>query len=150
MDLPDVMDAIQVHAAAAAAAVDASFRDVAVGHPTPRGRCVRIFYGGEREPTKMPFRRSLDSRLVAESVMVRAFWPVSDYSAKQGKALMAEMWGFKDELRTRVLGDSQLGGESIDLEMQMAEADDVLIAGDKYAIEDIEFVIDAGEYTRST
>lgn len=146
MNLLDVMDRIAVHATAAAAAVDSRWTDVAIGMPLPRARCVRIFYGGERAPERLGAEMTLNSDLIAESVMLRAFWPVSDYGAKKARALMSEQWSFVHELRTRVRGDSQLDNKSQDLSMHHAEPDDVLFGTTHYALIDVEFVVDYGEY----
>ncbi len=141
-----LMDDVKTHAAAAALACDSKFLDVAVGHPTPRGRCVRVFYNGEREPEEMGAGRTLNSRMVAEAVMVRGFWPVSEYAAKRGRLLMSEVWTFIYQLRSRLAGDSQLGGDSADLNIHLAMVDDVLIAGTLYVIADVEVVADYHEY----
>lgn len=147
MDLNDILDGIRVHAAAAAiAAGGTGFKDVAVGHPTPRGRSVRVYYGGEASTEHFSTGRTLNSQLVAERVLVRGFWPVSEYAPKRGRQLMFEMWRFVHEIRTRVLGDSKLGGESADLNMHFASADDVVISGVLFALIDIEFAVDYGEY----
>lgn len=147
MDLLEIADAITVHAVAAAAAVDSNFTDVAIGMPLPRARCVRIFYGGERDPEKMGAQRTLNSRLTAESILLRAFWPVSDYLAARGRALFGEQRSFVVQLRTRIEGDSQLGGKSADLSMHLAEPDDVVLGTTHYAIVDVEFVVDYHETT---
>ena len=78
MTLLTLMDAVQVHAAAAAAAADAKFKDVAVGFGAARGKCVRIFYGGERGPEHFPDDRTLNSQLVGQAIVVRGYWPRSD------------------------------------------------------------------------
>lgn len=147
MDLPDVMDQIKTHAAAGALAIDAKFKDVAVGHPTPRGRSVRVYYGGEAEVEHFTSDRTQTSKLIAQRVLIRAFWPVSEYAAKRGRALMLEMGSFVKELRTRVLGDSQLNSESSDLNMHFADADDMMIGGVLFAIIDAECVVEYDEYT---
>jgi hypothetical protein len=140
-------DAILVHAAAAAAAVDAQWKDVAIGAPIPRGnRCVRIFYGGEAAPQRMGGNRVLNGELVAETVALVAFWSMSTLDESAVKAIDTEMYSFKHELRTRILGDSQLGGASTDLEMSYAEPDFQIIGGGRWAILAAEFLCDYTEY----
>lgn len=145
MTLLDLMDAIQVHAAAAAVtAAGATFYDVAVGYPAAKGKCVRIFYGGERDPEHFG-NRVLDANLVAQAIMVRGYWPLPETATKRQRAMEGEMATFVKSLRTRILGDSQLGGLATDLVMGLASAEQVLIAGTKYAIVDLEIVVDYDE-----
>lgn len=149
MDLPDVLDAIQVHCLAAGNALASPIKDVAVGWPVPRGRCIRIFWGGEVAPERMGGDRVLNGELVSERAIIRAFWPLSDYGETKARTLIGEMWDLKHEIRTRLLGDSQLGGLSTDFVMGYAEADDVAIGGGVFATLDIECTTDFTEYTIS-
>jgi hypothetical protein len=140
-------DQILVHALAAAAAVNAQWLDVAIGAPIPRGnRCVRIFYGGEAEPQRMGASRVLNGELVAETCALIAFWSMSTMDETAVKAIDTEMVGFKHELRTRILGDSQLGGASTDLEMGYAEPDFLVIGGGRWAVLEVTFTLDYTEY----
>lgn len=151
------MDALQVHAKAAAVAIDTKFYDVAVGFvPVSKGRCVRIFYLGERETEHMPFDRTLTSRVYAQGIGVRGYWPISDTGVNRQRAIEGEMAVFTKDFRSRVLGDSQLGGASVDLEMHPAVADQITLdagggvavsLGTKYAVVDIEIVVDFDEAT---
>lgn len=148
MDLLDLMDALQVHAAAAANTADSSskFYDVAVGFPAAKGRCVRIFYGGERAPEHFPDDKVLNAQLIAQAIIVRGYWPLSETATKRQRAMEGEMAAFVKSFRTRVLGDSQLGGEAVDLNMGPAQCEQAVIAGTKYALVDIEIVCDYDEY----
>lgn len=146
MTLLTLMDAIAVHAAAAAAAIDAKFYDVAVGFPAAKGRCVRIFYGGERRPEHFGDDKTLNSQLVAEAIMVRAYWPLSETATKRQRVMEGEMSTFVTQLRTRVLGDSQLGGAAVDLNVEPAVASQAVIAKTEYAIVELEIVVDYSEY----
>lgn len=147
MDVLDIMDALQVHALAAAnTAGGSTFYDVAVGFPVGKGRCVRIFYGGERGPEHFEPDRTLDSSLIAQAITTRAYWPLPGTQAARQRAIEGEMAVFVKSYRTRVLGDSQLGGESADLLMALAVADQVVISGTQYAVVDIETIVDFDEY----
>ena len=143
------MDALQVHAAAAAVtAGGATFTDVAVGFPAARGRCVRIFYGGERNPERMgPDDLTLNSQLMAEAVIVRGYWPLSETAAKRQRIMEQEIATFVKSFRTRVLGDSQLGGEAVDLNLHAAVCEQIIVAHTKYAVVDFECVSDYTEYS---
>jgi hypothetical protein len=147
MSLLDIMDAIQVHAASAAVTAGGSkFTDVQVGFPANRGRCVRIFYAGEREPEHF-FPKTLNSALMAQAIMVRAYWPLSESAPKRHRAMEGEMGSFVDSFRTRILGDSQLGVYGKDLNMSPASATQTQIDGTNYAIIDLEIVVDYSEYS---
>lgn len=148
MNLLTLMDAVQVHAAAAAVtAGGATFYDVAVGFPAAKGRCVRIFYGGERVPQHFSDDRTLNSKLLAHAIIVRGYWPLSETAVKRQRAMEGEIAAFAQSLRSRILGDSQLGGASVDLNMTPAQCEQVVIAGTKYAILDTELVIEYDEVT---
>ena len=139
-------DAILVHAAAAAAAIDAQWKDVAIGAPYPRGnRCVRVFYAGESAAEHIE-RRVLNAVLIAEQVALVAFWSIASLDEPAIKAVDDEIVGFKHELRTRVLADSQLGGASTDLEMGFAEPDYITIGGARWAVLECVFTLDFTEY----
>lgn len=150
MVLLDLMDTIVVHAKAAAiTASGAKFYDVAVGFPAAKGKCVRIFYGGERAPEHFTADQTLTSKLVAQAITVRAYWPVSDTGVKQQRATEGEMAVFVKDLRTRIEGDADLNSNSVDLRMHLAVVDQVVISSTQYAVVDIEIGVDIDEYTRS-
>jgi hypothetical protein len=140
-------DAILVHAAAAAAAADATWTDVAIGLARATGRCVRVFYGGEAAPARMGGARVLNGELVSETVIVAAFLPLADSSIGAYKAAEDQAFAFKHELRTRVLGDSQLGGASTDLLMSYAVPDVVVSNNARWLVLEAEFTTDFTEYT---
>lgn len=147
------MDALQVHAAAAAAAAASAgqggvFNDVAVGFPAAKGRCVRIFYGGERTAERLP-GDVLNAELIGQAIMVRGYWPLAETATKRQRLMEGEMAGFVKEFRTRVSADSQLGGESTDMTIRPAVAEQVIVAGNKYAVVDLELVVDYDEYPRA-
>lgn len=148
MDLLTVMDAIQVHAAAAAVtAAGATFSDVAVGYPAGKGRCVRIFYGGEAELEHFSGDRVLNGKLVGQAVIVRGYWPLPETATKRQRVMEGEIGAFVKSLRTRILGDSQLGGACTDLAMGLAQCEQAVIARTKYAIVDATIVIEYDETT---
>jgi hypothetical protein len=147
MGYKEQRDAILAHAVTAAAAVDAQWKDVAVGAPIPRGnRCVRLFWTGEAEPQRMGGNRVLNGELVAPTCGLVAFWAMSTMDEAAVKAIDDEMAAFVHNLRTAVLADSQLGGQSTDLEMGYAEPDYVVIGGARYATVEVPFTLDYIEY----
>ncbi|HET7182663.1 MAG TPA: hypothetical protein VFI15_10560, partial [Candidatus Limnocylindrales bacterium] len=139
MVLLDLMDAIQVHAAAAAAAAYVTgpkAYDVAVGYE-PKGRCVRIFYGGEREAEYFT-GYTLTSALIGQSIHIRGYWPVGSSAAKENRLVEGEIAVFVKECRTRIHGDSDIGAKAVDLVMTPAIVDQQTVAGIKNAVCDIE------------
>jgi len=147
MDLDDVIDAIAAGATSSAASISAAFKDVAVGYPNPRGRCVRIFYGGEAPPAYFGEGMTLSTRMIGQRIIARGFWPVAEYAAKRSRALMLEMWQFVHNFRTAMLADTRLSAKAVDLDMHLAEVDQDVVAGVLYATVDIEFIVDFNEYT---
>lgn len=146
MGYQDQRNAILTHAQTAAATVDATFTDVAIGAPFPVGnRCVRLFWTGEAEPEHIP-GRVLNGRLIAPTCGLVAFWAVRSLGTGALKLIDDEMAAFVHNLRTAVLADSQLGGKSTDLEMGMAEPDIIVIEGTRWATVEIPFIFDYIEY----
>lgn len=151
MDLLELMDAVAVHAKAAAiTAGGATLSDVAVGYPAGKGRCVRIFYGGEREPERFTMDESLASLLVSQAIVVRGYWPTASTSTKEQRIIEGQMGTFVKSFRTRLLTDQDLGGKAADgLKMHTAQAGQVVIGTTQYAIVDIEIVVDYDEFTQT-
>lgn len=125
------MDALQVHAAAAATAISSDFKDVVVGSSPPRGRCIRIYYGGERDPIFFG-RRVLDAELIAQAVLVDAFWPAPETAAKRNRVAEGEMAAFAVDYRSRVDGDFTLGGHCKVLELAPARVERVVVSGAQF------------------
>lgn len=143
----EIRDSILTHAIAAAASVSAEFTDVQVGPPIPKGnRCVRLFWAGEAEPERMGAQRTLNSELLAETLALVGFWSMPTLDETPMKAMDTEMVAFKHQLRTRVLGDSQLGGDSYDLVMRYVQPDFMVLNGTRWAVVEIEFSIEYVEY----
>lgn len=146
MDLPNVMDDINAHAVAAAAAVDPQFVDVAVGFRAARGRCCRTYYAGEIAPPAFPEDETLNSQLIGERVVVDALWPMADISTEKAREQLGEAWTFKHELRTRLLGDESLGGDAMNLLLLPATVDEAVISKQSYLLCRIEIHLAYTEY----
>lgn len=145
MTLLDLMDALQVHAAAAGLTASATLTDVKVGFPAGKGRCVRIFYGGERDPERLGGNKVLNASMYGQAIVVRGYWPTASTGVSEQRAIEGQIAVFVKDFRSRVLGDSQLGGKSVDLAMLPAETDQISLAGTSYAIVNIEIVVDYDE-----
>lgn len=147
MAYADQIAAIKTHAAAAGAALTNKILDVEIGPPYPAtGRCVRISYGGEAEPVRMGTQRVLNAELIAERIVLTVWIAVSNLSLQEIAAVETELYDFKHQLRTRVLADSQLGGQGTDLEMTYAEVDYGVIGNVRYRVLETEFLTDYQEY----
>lgn len=144
--LLNCLDAIQVHALAAAAVIDSKFVDVAVRFPAARGRTVDVFYGGQR-PSNYFGPGSLSSQHVAESIYVRAHWPVAETGKAKQRAMEGEMAVFSYELRGRLDNDFTLGGNCTVLKvLDQVDVGIEVEAKTKYAHVTHEIGLDLGEY----
>jgi hypothetical protein len=146
MAYADTKAAIIVHALAAGAALSDPILDVAAGFPVPRGRCVRVYWAGETEPVRMGGQRVLNAELIAERTRIVLFLPITLNDETLAAVIDAQLHAFKHDLRTRVLGDSQLGGQSTDLEFEYAEPDLVVFNNARFAVLVMDIVSDFTEY----
>lgn len=148
MAYADQLAAVKTHAVAAGAAVTPPILDVAVGPSLPlTSRCARIFYGGETDPERMGARLTQNSQMIAERIVVTLFIAVSNLSLQEIEAVETELYAFKHELRTRILGNSQLGGQSVDLAMTPVEPDYVVVGNTRYRTLETEIRTETTEYT---
>jgi len=141
--------AIVTHAAAAGAALTNPILDVRAGFPVPKGRCVRVYYGGETEPVHMGGRRVLNAEMVAHRTLVALFLPVSLTDEEVAVIIDAELYDFGHDLRTRILGDSTLGGAETDLDLGYLDPDLVTYGNTRYLMGLWEVVSDYTEYQLS-
>jgi len=149
MAFADQLAAVLTHARAAGAALSIPITDVVVAYPVVPGRCIRIFYDGETAPARMGGDSTLTSRLVAEQIVIMAFWPLGTTSETEANVIETEVYNLKHELRTRILGDSQLGGMSTDVELGYAVPDFAELAGQPYRTLEMVLLTDYFEYTIS-
>lgn len=145
----DQRDAILVHAKAAALATDSKWTNVAIGAPVMgNSKGCRVYYGGESAPARMgESPRVLNGEMVSSHVALVAWWPLAGLADNAVAAVDTQMFTFVHELRTRILGDSQLGGKSTDLLMAYAEPDWLIVGGTRYALVGADFTCDYTEYT---
>ena len=135
-------DAILAHAKTAAAAVNAQWKDVAIGAPIPTGnRCVRLFYGGESAPAAhgrqpRPQRRAGGRDGVAHRVLVDVHArPPGDEGHRRRDGRLQARSSAPPSSVTR-----SSAAQGTDLEMGYAEPDYLVIGGTRWAILDVEFV----------
>lgn len=142
MGYADQKNVVKTHVTAAAAALPNPIRDVAEGFLPAVSRSGRIYYGGETEPPRIGGQRTLTEEMVGETIRVTFYWALSGTGAVNGAVIETELVALKHDIRTRVLADSQLGGNSLDLEMAYAEAGFTEITGTAYRTLDISFLTD--------
>ncbi len=147
MAYADTKAAIVVHAAAAGAALSDPILDARAAFPVPKGRCVRVYYAGEAEPVHMGGRRVLNAEMVAHRTTIALFLPVSLNDEALAVIVDADLYDFGHELRTRILGDSTLGGAETDLDLGYLEPDLVTYGNTRYLMGLWEVLSDYTEYT---
>lgn len=130
-DIPAALAVIATHLTAAGAALTDDILDVDRGLPTG-GRMIRYYWGGEVEPPRMGGPRVMNGEMVGQRVIIVATWPLENLSVEMVTAIDAEMQTLAGEVRTRIQGDSQLGGNVTDLDLSYAEPDIVTIGNARY------------------
>jgi hypothetical protein len=138
---------IGTHLTAAGAALAVPITDVMYAAPVPKGRCIRYFYGGETDPPAFSGKKTLNSQMVGETVLIVAFFPVSSLGETEAASTEDELWDLKDEVRTRIDGDSQLGGACTDLLLGDVEPDFVVIGNTRYRTLNWDLTLAFTEYT---
>jgi hypothetical protein len=131
---PDIAAALVVldaHLVAAGAALTEDMNDVGLGLPTG-GRQLRYYYAGECEPPRMAGPRVLNGEMVGQRFIIAALWPIPDLSPATVASIDAEERQLAGEIRTRIQGDSTLGGNVTDLDLGYMEPDLVIITGTRY------------------
>lgn len=134
-DLSDWLSAVKSAAGQAAATITPAYTDVVVGAPVPRGRCVRVWWGGEAIPApQMDGRRySLNHELIAQRIAATVFEPMSDMSEGNSEAAMGRIADFVLALRTVIDEDRTLGGKSVSVEPDETPCEFLNIGGTLYA-----------------
>lgn len=143
-----VRSVITGHAVAAGAALSRPIKDVQEAFPVPADRRVRVAYGGETEATKFT-RYTLNSELVGDVTSIVAFWAVSSLDEETARLLNAEMIAFAGQLRTRLDGDSTLGGACADLTLGYAGVDYPVVGNTRYVAVAWDVLTEPSEYTRT-
>lgn len=148
--LTNAIAAITAHAVAAGTAVSPPINDVADALPIPTGgRIGRVWWGGETDAPGFPGENVLDGRMVGEVIHITFIWPISSASPADNKAIGLQVRTVKDQLRTRIHGDSQLGDTVYDLRIPEMSFDIVVWDGALIGHLDAEVHISKSEYPRT-
>lgn len=132
MSIASAIGVLQTHLVAAGAALTDPLQDVDRGLPATAGRQLRYYWAGECEPPRMGGHRVLNGELVGQRFVIAATWPLTDLSAALVTVIDAEMQVLAGEIRTRIQGDSTLGGNITDLDLGYVEPDVVVIANARH------------------
>lgn len=126
---------LETHLAAAGAALTDDLLDVDRGFLTG-GRQLRYYWSGEGVPVRMGTENGnvLNGRMIGQRVKIAASWPLGDLDIETVTAIDTEMQTLAGEIRTRIQGDSQLGGNVVDLDLQYAEPDVVTISNARHVV----------------
>jgi hypothetical protein len=132
-DIPAAIVVLETHLVAAGAALTVDILDVDRGLLTG-GRQIRYYWSGEVEPPNMGGTRVLNGELVGQRFTVAASWPLSDLSVQLVEAIDTEMQLLAGQIRTRIQGDSTLGGNVTDLDLGYAEPELLTISNARHVV----------------
>jgi hypothetical protein len=146
-NIPAAIAVVVGHCTAAGAALANPITDVANADPIPHsGRSIRVWWSGEADPIKRGAPRTINAELVGELVTITMLWSVSDAGETMAAARDAEVFALKSDLRTRLHGDVQLGGNVTDLELSYAVSDHLVYDGGLYRHVELVLTLDFSEY----
>ena len=131
-DIEAALAVLETHLVAAGAALTDPMEDVDRGIPATSGRSIRYYWAGEVAPPKMSGPMVFNGIMVGERFVIAAVWPLSDLDVETVTAIDVEMQDLADQVRTRIHGDSQLGGNVTDLNLDYGEPELVTIAGARH------------------
>lgn len=132
MSYADVKARLLVHAQTAGAALAVPMEDVQTGFPLPKGRCARVYYGGEADPVRMGGRYTLNSEMVGKVTMIAAFWPITALDEELGQVIDTEAEKFSHELRLAIDGDTSLADAGDNTILEDAEPDVVVVGNTRF------------------
>ena len=126
-NIPAALAVLEAHLVNAGSALPDEILDVTRGLPTG-GRMLRYYWDGEVDPPRMGGPLVMNAEMVGERFVIAATWPMSDLSPELVTTIDVEMQLLAGEIRTRINGDAQLGGNVTDLELSYARSENILIA----------------------
>lgn len=133
MAYADVKARLVVHAQTAGAAITPAITDVQAAAPLPKGRCVRVYWGGETDPVRMDGNRfSLKSEMVGQVTMIALFLPIASLAEELAQLLDAQAQAFAHALRTAIDADSDLAGAGDNTNLGDAEPDFVVVGNTRF------------------
>lgn len=108
----------------------AGIKTVRFGEPVsaPNHETAYVWYGGETEKTA-----TFTNVMVTELVRVRVYWKRPE-SAQVRSAQESRLWEMTREIQRTLRADSDIGGDSQDLQIELAETGWVPISGSLYRV----------------
>lgn len=149
MAYADVKSRLVTHARTAAASLGIPVEDVQIGPAWPKGRCVRIYYGGEAEPMRMGGSRDFTGELVAKVTWITAFWPLSALEEELISVVDGEAEAFAHAFRTAVDGDVDMNGQTDNTSLEYVVLSDEVFGNTRYLVLTWRAVTDYYEYAVS-
>lgn len=122
MSFAGALTVIETHLTAAGAAISPAITDIGRGERIGLSRRIDYWYEGDGPSGKLGAARTLGDEMVGERVAIRVVLPVTDRSVKLATDIDAEVQSIKTEIKKRLIGDSQLGSNIVDLSVGTAEA----------------------------
>lgn len=147
MAYADSLARLKTHATTAATGLSNPIKDVAIAFPAPRGRCIRLFYGGETESEQLGTDSTLISETIGHQTVVMGFWPLSNLSETQAAVIEAEIAAWVHAFRTAVLGDIGLNATTHSLDVELAEPGFADLAGAPWRTVEVRVNTEYTEYT---
>jgi hypothetical protein len=133
MTWTDSTAVVLTHVSAAGAALTIPITDVAISALLPKGRCIRMCYGGETDPPMVP-RQTLTGQLIGELTFIAAFWPISNLDEAEMKTVEDDIVALKNQIRTRISLDKDLGGTCKALILSDVDVGTPEISGTRYRV----------------
>ncbi len=129
MTFSGAMTVIGTHLSTQGNTLSPKIIDVAQGEPSvPPGVCARYWYDGDGAPARLGGQRTFGDEMVGERVTIRLYWPVQGREAAVAATREASVYAAKAAIKHALVGDSQLGGNCVDLEVGDVVAGWLLLA----------------------
>lgn len=128
MTFAGALTVLATHLTTAGAASTPTITDIGAGEPgIPPGRCGRYWYEGDGASEKVP--QTLADRTFMERLTLRFFWPAATRDKAIAAALEVDVQATARALSHALIGDSQLGGNVVDITLGNSDAGWLLLDG---------------------
>jgi hypothetical protein len=132
MSYADAKARLVTHAQAASASLTRPFEDIQVGIALPKGKSIRVYYGGEVPPVRMGGRYTLNSEMVGKATLIQAFWPLPTVDDEMFALIDTEAEAFSHAFRTAVDADTDLNGNVDNTTLEDGEPAELIVGTTRY------------------
>lgn len=132
-NIPAALVVLQTHLEAAAATLTDNTFAVDRGIVTG-GRQLRYYWSGETDAPRFDSRFDLTGEIVGQRFTIVASWPLGNLTPALATAIDIEMELLAGQIRTRLDGDSELGGNIDNHVLQFAQQDVVMIGNARHVV----------------